>query len=371
MANKADIGPIEQAAILCYRSYVDMSVDEAGMQAVFEIFGSPLSQQQIRHVLTRSRQSDSFDRLQSGIISQWQHRFDSQQGLGESDAQIFLQELFASFDHNLLFEYGISASTTVIERGTVSDSWASYDGTMPCWTVHLTTKGKALYLNDNFELNAGPGDALLFRPEAKFHCGLSPGARRWEHCWALFQPKQHWDDILDWQRLDTGIHHVTLSAKDSRTRIERAFQELLALNEEPGPMQSDLQYNKLEELLIRAKGQSAAPEDAIDKRIQKACDYMRRNIESGFRLDEVAVACNLSTSRFAHLFREQMGISPKCWSNNVRVQQARKLLLTDNDDINCIARKVGYEDPAQFSRYFKKSIGCSPREFRKAFSTNT
>tara|TARA_R110002049_G_scaffold177382_14_gene344558 strand:- start:3177 stop:4292 length:1116 start_codon:yes stop_codon:yes gene_type:complete len=371
MAKRADIGPIEQAAILCYRSYTDTSVDEAGMQAVFEIFGSPLSQQQIRHVLTRSRQSDSFDRLQSNIISQWQHRFDSPSGLGEADAQNFLQALFSSFDHNLLFEYAVSASSTVIERGKVSDSWASYDGTMPCWTLHLTTKGKALYLNDNFELSASRGDVLLFRPEAKFHCGLFPGARRWKHCWALFQPKQHWEDILDWRRLDTGIHHVTFAGREPLAKIERVFQALLELNEEPGPMQSDLQYNKLEELLIRAKGQGAAPEDAIDKRIQRACDYMRVNIEAGFRLDEVAVACNLSTSRFAHLFREQMGISPKSWSNNMRVQQARMLLLTNSDDINCIARKVGYDDPAQFSRYFKKSIGCSPREFRKAFAMTT
>ncbi|CAA0111764.1 Arabinose operon regulatory protein [Halioglobus japonicus] len=369
MAKSTDIGPIEQAAILCYRSYTNTSVDETGMQALFAMFGSPLSRQQIRHVITRSRQSDSFGDVRSSIVEKWQHRFDSASGLGETDAQLFLQELLTSFDRNLLFEYGVSASSTRIERGRVSDSWTYYDGTMPCWTVHLTTRGKALYLNDNIELNAGPGDVLLFRPEARFHCGLSPGARHWEHRWALFQPKPHWDDILEWQPLDTGIYHVAVAGNEPLAKMASVFGELVELNNEHTPLQADLQYNKLEELLIRAKGQSAAADDTIDKRIQKACDYMRGNIAGGFRLDEVATACNLSTSRFAHLFREQMGISPKCWSNNMRLQQARKLLLTDSDDINLIARQVGYDDPSQFSRYFKKSIGCSPREFRKAFST--
>ena len=141
----------------------------------------------------------------------------------------------------------------------------------------------------------------------------------------------------------------------------------MEVSQESSPIQTDLQYNRLEELLIRARGLSTPLDDAVDRRIQKACDYMRRNIAAGFRLDEVAAACNLSTSRLAHLFRERMGISPKSWSNNMRLQQARKLLLANNDDINLVARRVGYEDPSQFSRYFKKSIGCSPREFRQLF----
>jgi AraC-like DNA-binding protein len=52
----------------------------------------------------------------------------------------------------------------------------------------------------------------------------------------------------------------------------------------------------------------------------------------------------------------------------MRLHQARKLLLGNNESINLIARQVGYEDPNQFSKYFKKNMGCSPREFRQAFS---
>jgi AraC-like DNA-binding protein len=94
---------------------------------------------------------------------------------------------------------------------------------------------------------------------------------------------------------------------------------------------------------------------------------MQAHLTDGFSVDDIAAACNLSTSRFAHLFKEHMGVSPKSWGNNMRLQQARKLLLGNSDSINLIARQVGYEDPSQFTKYFKRNMGCSPREFRQSF----
>ena len=367
MGKANDIGPIEKVANLCYRWHTQNTVDEAGLMAVSELFGSPLNTQQIQHVAARIRRDKGFDKTQSEISARWEHRFNHTSRLGEKAAQAYLQELFVSFDHTILFHHDVSANSTAIERGKVSDSRTYYAGTMPCWTLHLTTAGRALYLNDNIELEAGPGDLLLFHPEAKFHCGLHPGARYWQHHWALFKPQQHWRDLLEWRSLDTGIYHAARTDAKTRAKIQRVFEELIELSSERSPIQEDLQYNRLEELLIRARGLSSPPDDAVDRRIQKACDYMRRNITAGFHLDEVAADCNLSTSRLAHLFRERMGISPKCWSNNMRLQQARKLLLANNDGINVVARRVGYDDPSQFSRYFKKNIGCSPREFRQLF----
>ncbi|MCB1687173.1 MAG: arabinose operon transcriptional regulator AraC [Halioglobus sp.] len=367
MAKTADIGPIEKAAILCYRWYTGDGLVDEDILAFSNLFGSPLSPEQLRRVIARARQSNEFQLLQSDIIERWRPRFDRPARLGEKGAQAFMQELFASFDHNLLFDYDVNASSTVIERGKVSDNRTYHPGTRSYWTLHLTTAGRALYLNDNIELEAGPGDLLLFRPEAKFYSGLHPGAGRWEHLWVLFLPKLQWSDMLEWRPLDTGIYHVALPDTKSREKIQAVFQEIVELSSEHSPAHTDLRYNRLEELLIRARGESSPPVEVIDRRIQKACDYMRRNIAEGFRLDEVATACNLSTSRLAHLFRDYMGISPKSWSNNMRLQQARKLLLANNDGISLIARRVGYDDPSQFSRYFKKSIGCSPREFRQSF----
>ena len=62
-----------------------------------------------------------------------------------------------------------------------------------------------------------------------------------------------------------------------------------------------------------------------------------------------------------------MGIGPKAWANNARLQLARKRLLNSSDSIGAIAQSLGYEDPGQFTKYFKQNLGCSPREFRRSF----
>jgi len=54
-------------------------------------------------------------------------------------------------------------------------------------------------------------------------------------------------------------------------------------------------------------------------------------------------------------------------TGNLRLQQARKILLGSTNSISAIAKQVGYDDPTQFTKYFKKNLGCSPREFRQSF----
>jgi AraC family transcriptional regulator of arabinose operon len=213
-----------------------------------------------------------------------------------------------------------------------------------------------------------PGDMMLFRPDAHCRYGLHPRSDYWQHLWALFQPREHWTQLMQWRELDRGILVLSLPDESSRERLEKLFRELIALGDEPGPMQSDLQHNKLEEILIRARAYSA-PETAVavEPRIQQACDYMRDRLAQKFSIDEVAAACNLSTSRLAHLFKEQIGMAPKAWINDARLQQARKLLINSGDSIGGIGACVGFDDPSHFTRYFSKSMGCSPREFRKSF----
>jgi len=54
--------------------------------------------------------------------------------------------------------------------------------------------------------------------------------------------------------------------------------------------------------------------------------------------------------------------------NTLRLQQAKELLVTTRIPVAVVAREVGCNDPANFSRFFSRNIGCSPRQFRTTFS---
>lgn len=358
---------LQQAAEAFYHWFHGAQPEPENFAIMQEAFGSPIEPEKLRELGERLRARPEFLEAQKPLVQKWRPRIESAQGLTDQEAGALIQELFTGFDHALLYDHDIRASYTRMRRGQISASETAIQD-MPCWTLHLSLEGSALFINDNMEAEVLPGDMMLFRPDAHYHYGLHPRSDDWEHLWALFQPREHWAQLMQWRELDRGILVLSLPDEPSREHLEQLFRELIELGSEAGPMQSDLQYNKLKEILIRASAYSV-PESAvaIDPRIQRACDYMRDRLAEKFSIDEVASACNLSNSRLAHLFKEQLGVAPKAWINDTRLQQARKLLINSGDSIGEIGVRVGFDDPSHFTRYFSKSLGCSPRAFRKSF----
>jgi AraC family transcriptional regulator of arabinose operon len=371
MKKTATLTPTQQAAQLCYRLYTSpldrALITDEGLAALHTILGSPVSADSIIQLGTKIRQNDDFLATKAQMVNKWGNRTDANGILGEQEAKAFILEIFGGLDHSVIYDHGITASSTLIRHGLASDSDMQFPGKMPCWTLHLTVRGKALFLNEQMEVEVTRGDMMLLHPEAHYHYGLHPASENWEHLWALFQPRPHWSEWMEWTKLDDGVLHLSLPDEERFALIENLFRQLIALKDNASPYMSDLQHNRLEEILIHSKKTSAAQNrQQIDKRIQNACDYMHTHLAQKFSVDDIAAACNLSASRLAHLFKEHMGISPKSWSNNMRLQQARKLLLANDESINLIAGQIGYEDTNQFSKYFKKNMGCSPREFRQS-----
>lgn len=370
MSNTAEKASLQHTAEAFLRWYQGGNPDLQSLEAMQDFIGSPISIEELQHLGQRLRDSKAFLSAQQPLISKWQARLATPEGLTEDEAYNLIQELFEGFDHAFLYERGIRASSTRVRRGSISASKTNITE-MPCWTLHMTLKGSALFLNDQIECQVVAGDLLLLRPDATYHYGLHPRADFWEHLWVLFQPRPHWAELLEWQDLGSGLLQLSLPTRENRRHMEGLFRELIALGDQQEPLYADLQYNKLEELLIRAR--SCTIDDTktpVDARIVTACEYMQRHLAAQFSVQDVAAACNLSTSRLAHLFKEQMGLGPKAWINDARLQQARKLLLNSRDSVGQIGRRVGYEDPAHFTRYFKQSMGCSPRQFRQTFGGN-
>jgi AraC family transcriptional regulator of arabinose operon len=124
--------------------------------------------------------------------------------------------------------------------------------------------------------------------------------------------------------------------------------------------------NAIEEILLWVDtANSPAHSVSADTRIHEIVRFLRENYRSTVTIDALARRCALSPSRFAHLFREQTGVSPMRYVERLRVARAQELLLTTNTSIAEVAYQCGYENPLYFSHVFKRSSGRSPRSFRK------
>jgi len=85
-------------------------------------------------------------------------------------------------------------------------------------------------------------------------------------------------------------------------------------------------------------------------------------------LAELAREAHMSVFHFARQFRKKTGFTPMEYLEKLRIARAQELLLSRTDlRLGEIAREVGYDDPAYFSRVFRKRAGVGPRDYRKAY----
>lgn len=100
-----------------------------------------------------------------------------------------------------------------------------------------------------------------------------------------------------------------------------------------------------------------------DERINEALSFLQTNATKVVSLEEIAQHCNMSPSRFLHLFKEQTGITYRRSQLWAKLIIAIQLLGTQT--LTEIAHLAGFSDSAHFSRTFKESFGFSPHGFLK------
>lgn len=86
-----------------------------------------------------------------------------------------------------------------------------------------------------------------------------------------------------------------------------------------------------------------------------------------FRISEIAVKLNLSTSRLSHLFKQELGFPPGSYSRRLRLARAKGLLETTLLSVKEITVEIGCNDVSHFVRDYKSFYGLTPSQTRAAF----
>ena len=98
--------------------------------------------------------------------------------------------------------------------------------------------------------------------------------------------------------------------------------------------------------------------------IEEACEWMRANPGRLKSVGELAASYHYTPGHFSRLFRRYIGLSPRAFLTQARIEAAKSLLLMSSQTIGEIATALGYFDVAHFSRQFKEMTGHAPSEFR-------
>ena len=96
------------------------------------------------------------------------------------------------------------------------------------------------------------------------------------------------------------------------------------------------------------------------QRIAKAISWLRENYSQPMKVEELAEMVHMSPSSFHEHFKAVASMSPLQYQKVLRLQEARRLMLSAMVDAGTASQRVGYLSPSQFSREYSRFFGSAP-----------
>jgi AraC-like DNA-binding protein len=96
--------------------------------------------------------------------------------------------------------------------------------------------------------------------------------------------------------------------------------------------------------------------------IARAILWLRDHFAAPLRGESLARQARMSLSGFHQHFKAVTGLSPLQYQKRLRLQEARRLMMSEGLDAASAAFRVGYESPSQFSREYRRLFGAPPRQ---------
>ena len=111
--------------------------------------------------------------------------------------------------------------------------------------------------------------------------------------------------------------------------------------------------NQVSQIMIMANGH--------DQRIIQAIHTLRDKLSETTHVADLALAANMSLATFHRQFKSVTGMTPIQYQKQLRLHEARRLMIFSNAMVEPAALDVGYAGVSQFSREYSRMFGTSPR----------
>ena len=112
---------------------------------------------------------------------------------------------------------------------------------------------------------------------------------------------------------------------------------------------------------------AAEPEKQEERAITGITRYLQEHLAEEISLSVLAEQFHLNPQYISQLFKSEIGVNFLAYLTNIRMEKAKKLLLTTSASIAEVAEQSGYGDYRVFTKVFKKSEGITPSQYRRDF----
>ncbi len=148
------------------------------------------------------------------------------------------------------------------------------------------------------------------------------------------------------------------------------------LPEESGSMyiQLDQQWSSIRYLLLQEAGNQGSASSLSDltrfvtSKLQIAkppsIDYIHKHFKKSIRLETLAQIEHYHPAYYSAWFKKKTGKSPKAYISDLRLKEAKHLLMTTSWSMSVISGELGFENSSSFTRWFNRSEGVAPQKYR-------
>ncbi len=198
-----------------------------------------------------------------------------------------------------------------------------------------------------------PGHIMLVPPHCLFHClGGNPVPTFWMAF--SFTRSLHCDVVPP----------VLLKARDTDLCLIRDVGKLILSNPDLRPDDATCR-NSLALLQITLSRAELSWQPPVSKNLSRVIEHIESRLDTRLAMQELARLAGMSPAGFNRAFRSQFGTSPARYVTEMRVREAARGLLQDDETVDDIAEKTGFPNRAYFSRVFKQVTGEAPAGFRR------
>jgi AraC family transcriptional regulator len=237
----------------------------------------------------------------------------------------------------------------------------------PTPVVVLTTTGCWRYRDRNGSIEVDDRVTLLGRAAQPYRCDHDPGATPDRSISVEFTGDIGWlePQLLENPALARRSHvPTTATIRDLMTRLQQTARR-------SDPAQA-LFVDGFAIALLGAIMQAAeerpepdrGPSRAATQAALGARDLLDTRLDQPVSLADLAAAVQISAYHLHRTFRQVVGCTPHQYHSRARLRRASELLTGSDLTVTSVARQVGYQSPARFSRAFREHTGYTPSEYR-------
>ena len=172
------------------------------------------------------------------------------------------------------------------------------------------------------------------------------------------------------QMTKEACNHYLFCMKSRGIRVDNEAKFVEEFSKDAGEC-ADIEelFRLLGGTIGRSLQKASEAKRAEDNRpIRQAKQYIEENYSRSLTLEEVSEMAGFAPGYFSTLFKKETGVTFLEFLQSVRMDAAKKLLVSGNEGMNVICEKVGYADVKYFTKCFIKYTGLKPGEYRKIYS---